>query len=117
MKHDIHPLPDCTAHRFDTGRGVVWAVVYPEPDGVGRLAVYEMSVLKARQEDPTMRDPQVWALPETKAARNHFGVKMVREMLHAVIDSMPEVKRWVYSKRSGAHTGQDVERGCLCRTA
>lgn len=109
MKHDTYQRPDGFYHRFDTGLGVVWAVVYPGRAASATVAVYEDAAARA---SVGLDDDEAMERGEAVAARNRFGTGVMLRVLRAVRDATPSVRRWFYERKSGANVGRLAERTC-----
>ena len=102
MNHTVFFAFDSICHRFDTGRGVVWAAVYPKGPSEGKILVYDEDVARLGER---MSDAAVFTTPEAEAARNRFGVRIMLNILRTVKASMPGI-RFVYERKSGANAGR-----------
>ena len=87
MNHRAIRTDDHAMHRFETDRGVVFVRVWDD----GRLEVYEEEAAKSAvgKSDADFR-----ASAEAAAARNKFGVGLMRRIFRAVYRAHPEIRTW-----------------------
>ncbi len=108
MEHSAHMLGDETYHRFVTEPGTVWVRATPVSEGVAALTVLEQSSAIAAIGKT---DEEAAQLPATLRARNRFGTGRMLRIMRTVRDSMPEVKRWVYNRKTGLSQGERSRGG------
>lgn len=107
MNHTIHNLDDGVYHRFQTIRGTVWAVVHRLGNAEAGLDVYEQDAALASRG---LTDDVAHQLPQAVAARNRFGTGLMLRAMKIVRAATPDVRRWVYERKSGANAGRQHER-------
>ncbi len=109
MDHSTHLLLDGMYHRFGTDRGVVWVKVVPVDvaSKTASIVVYEESSALA---SIPFTDDVAHRMPVMDSARNHFGTGLMLRIMRTVVASMPEVKKWVYERKTGACAGRTAER-------
>jgi len=101
MRHQADILQDGIYHRFTNEAGTVIIKVVPVryPD-VASLVVYEMTSAIAAIG---LSDEEGHALDVTQAQRNRFGTGFMLRALKTVRATMPEVKTWVWERKSGLY--------------
>ena len=109
MKHTRHALADGLYHMFDTDKGVVVVRVQPVDieNRVASVSVYERECAIA---SIGIKDADAHLLPVMDKARNRFGTGRILRILRAVRAASPEVKSWVYERKSGSNAGRTAER-------
>ena len=100
MQHKVHILQDGIYHLFSDAPGTVVVKVISQSDAVAAVVAYEMQSAIAAIG---MSDEEGHELEVTKAQRNRFGTGFMLRALRSVKASMPEVRTWVWERKSGVN--------------
>ena len=106
MIHTVHKIPEGTGHCFVTEQGTILVTVATDGDA-GTVTMYEWNAALA---SAGLDDVEAHAHPTMAAARNRFGVATMRAIRRAIREKMPEVKRWLYERKSGPNNGRQYAR-------
>ncbi len=107
MIHTVQRQEDGVYHRFFTPSGVVVARVRDRGNGEASVDVYEREAVLA---SGGLTDEEAARLPQHVSARNRFRTGTMLRMMRALVASMPEVRTWVYERKSGANAGRSHAR-------